>query len=132
MYCRSLKSLRSVCVLFLLPFAFHYHCNYRARALCIFITVFIIVRVFITVAITMRVHYAFAFSAVFFTPSPAAVAENAQLQVVTMFEGRVCRAALGSGWLPNSPWVAARLQSIGPWIGEASYSRSSPSRRLTA
>ena len=54
---------------------FHYRCNYRARALCVYI-----------------------FRCVFFTLSPATVAENTPLQVVTMFEGRVCRAALGSGW----------------------------------
>ena len=69
---------------------FHYRWSYRACALCVFITIC----VFITVAITVGVH----FPLIFFTLSPAAVAENTPFQVVTMFEGRVCRAALGSGW----------------------------------
>ena len=33
---------------------------------------------------------------------------------------------------PNSLWAAARPRSVGPWTGEASYSRGSPCRRLTA
>ena len=31
-----------------------------------------------------------------------------------------------------SLWAAARPRSVGPWTSEASYSRSSPCRRLTA
>ena len=83
-YSRSKKSLCSDCVPFLLPFA----CSLLLQLQCVCVMRFYYVYsvcVFITVAITVRVHYAFTFAAVFFTLSPAAVAENTLLQVVTVF-----------------------------------------------
>ena len=122
-------------------------------------TVFVTVCIFITVAITVHVHYVFllpfAFSLplqlpcacimrlhILFTLSPAAVAENTPLQVVTISRAGSVELRLEAGGhdvglrreacLPNSPLVAARPRSVGLWAGEASYSRSSLSQRLTA
>ena len=45
-------------------------------------------------------------------------------RVVTMW-------ACGVKLACQTPWAAARPRSVGPWTGEASYSRGSPCRRLT-
>ena len=95
-------------------------------------TVFITVCVFITVARALCVlHFR-----CFFTPSPAAVVENTPLQVVTSapcsragsVELRLEAGGRDVGLRseacsPNSLWAAARPRSVGPWTGEASYSR---------
>ena len=75
----------------------------------------------------------------FFTLSPAAVVENTPLQASCSRAGSVeLRLEAGGhdvglrseACSPNSLW-AARPRSVGPWTGEASYSRGSPCRRLT-
>ena len=91
---------------------FHYHCNYRVHALCIYIF------------------------RCFFTLSPAAVTENMPLPCsrVGSVELRLEAGGhdVGLRSESNCPWAAARPRSVGPWMGEASYSHGSPSRRLIA
>ena len=115
------KSLRSVCVPFLLPFAFSLPLQ---LPLCFFITAC----VFITVAITLRVHYAFTFSAVFYsvssdggreyTASGSHYVRGPGLSSCA-WKRSVCDVGLQSeACSPNSPWAAARPRSVGPWTGE--------------
>ena len=71
-------------------------------------------------------------SAVFYSGSGAASASRGPAGSVELrLEAGGRDAGLRSeAYLPNSPWVAARPWSVSLWTGEASYSRSSPSRRL--
>ena len=72
---------------------FHYRCNYHYAFLLPFLLPFAFsLPLQLPCACIMRLHFPLSF-----TLSPATVAVNTPLQVATMFEGRVCRAALGSG-----------------------------------
>ena len=83
----------------------------------------------------------FTFPLFFYSVSGGSGREYAA-QVVTMFEAGSVELRLeargrdvglrSEACSPNSLWAAARPRSVGPWTGEASYSRSSPCRRLTA
>ena len=101
-------------------------------------TVFITVCVFITIVRALCVLY----FRCFFTLSPAAVVENTPLQVAShhvrgpgllscAWKRVVTMWACGVKLACQTPWAAARPRSVGPWTGEASYSRGSPCRRLT-